>query len=252
MKISVLTLFPAWFDGFLEESILGRAQESGLVVIEALNIRDWTTDKHGSVDDAPYGGGGGMLMKPEPVAAALDAVAGPPGAPDRRRVIFLSPRGKTWNQERAKRLASEREDFVLLCGRYEGIDERVIESRVDDEISLGDFVLTGGEIAALAVVDSVVRLLPGALGAAEGAQNDSYYDHLLEGPHYTRPPEFEGQQVPEVLLSGHHAEVAKWRREMALKVTRERRPDLYDKWMAENPPKEVKSRRRKSSAKESD
>lgn len=245
MKITVLTLFPHWFDGPFGESILGRAQAAGLVALQVRNLRDWAHDKHKCVDDAPYGGGGGMLLKVEPVAAALDEVAGPPGASGRARVLYTSPKGFRWDQERAKYLASAGGDLVILCGHYEGIDERLIETRIDEEVSLGDFVMTGGEAAALAIVDSIVRLLPGALGTEDAAQKDSFYEGLLEGPHYTRPPVFEGREVPPVLLSGNHAAVEQWRHEMAVKVTQERRPDLLEKWAEEHPPVVKKLRRRR-------
>ena len=233
MKISVLTLFPQWFEGPFGESILERARQRGLVELAVYNFRDWTADRHNTVDDAPYGGGGGMLLKPEPLAAALDAVAGAPGAEDRAHVIYTSPRGRPYTQQRARELASAGGHVVILCGHYEGLDERVIETRVDEEISLGDFVLTGGEIPAMAIVDSVVRLLPGVLGCADGAERDSFSGGLLEAPHYTRPEVFEDRRVPGILLSGHHAHIEKWRNEMAIDVTRRRRPDLYELWKIE-------------------
>ncbi|MCB2156948.1 tRNA (guanosine(37)-N1)-methyltransferase TrmD [bacterium] len=230
MKITVLTLFPQWFEGPFGESILARAQQRGQVELVVRNFRDWATDRHNTVDDAPYGGGGGMLLKAEPISAALDEVAGAPGTEGRAYVVYTSPRGKTYDQARAREFASTDQDIVIICGHYEGLDERVIETRVDEEISLGDFVLTGGEIPALAIVDSIVRLLPGVLGCAEGAERDSFSDGLLEAPHYTRPEEFEGLRVPDILLSGHHARIEEWRREMAIDVTRLRRPDLYEAW----------------------
>lgn len=243
MRITILTLFPHWFDGPCHESILARAQEAGLVEIRVRQLRDWTTDRHRTVDDAPYGGGGGMVLKAEPVAAALDELAGPPGMPDRARVLFTSPRGATWNHARAAHHAAARADIVLLCGHYEGLDERVIETRVDEEVSLGDFVLTGGEIAAMAIVDSIVRLLPGALGAPEGAATDSFATGLLEAPHYTRPEVFEGHAVPDILLSGNHAAIARWRHEQALALTATRRPDLHAQYLADHPPPTPKPRR---------
>ncbi|MDK2971952.1 MAG: tRNA (guanine37-N1)-methyltransferase [Candidatus Sumerlaeota bacterium] len=243
MKITILTLFPHWFDGPCRESILLRAQEAGLARIETRQLRDWTTDKHNTADDAPYGGGGGMVLKPEPVAAALDELAGAPGTPGRARVVFTSPRGAVWTHARARAWADERRDLVILCGHYEGLDERLIETRVDEEVSLGDFVLTGGEIAAMAIADSIVRLLPGALGDPHGATNDSFATGLLEAPHYTRPEIFEGRRVPAVLLSGNHAEIARWRHERALEITKERRPELHARWLAENPPPPPKKKR---------
>lgn len=245
MKISIITLFPEWFAGPMGDSVLGRAAEAGLVEIALHQLRDHATDKHSKVDDAPFGGGGGMVMKPEPVAAALDAIAGPPGTPNRPLVLFTSPRGKTWSHEDARALADAGRDIVVLCGHYEGLDERIVASRIDREVSIGDFVLTGGEIPAMAIVDSIVRLLPGALGAEGGAERDSFCDGLLEAPHYTRPAEFEGRSVPEVLRSGDHAAVEDWRREQSLRLTRERRPDLFERWQAAQPaPKPVVPRRR--------
>jgi len=192
--------------------------------VQLHNIRDYATDKHQVTDDEPYGGGGGMVMKPEPIFAAVEGVLGaPPQAP----VILLSPQGRVLNQRIAQAL-SEAEHLALLCGRYEGVDERVRAHLVSDEISVGDYVLTGGELPALVLIDTVARLLPGALGAADGAQNDSHASGLLEHPHYTRPPEFRGWTVPEVLRSGDHAKIAAWRRQQALKRTLERRPDLLD------------------------
>jgi len=230
LKFTILTLFPDMVRPYLDDSILGRARERGIVSIEAVDLRDWADDKHRTADDSPYGGGGGMLLKAAPAAAALDAVAGPPGSEGRAHVVYTSPLGRTWDQQRAREIAGLGRDVVILCGRYEGLDQRVIDTRVDEEVSLGDFILTGGEIAALAMVDSVVRLLPGALGNEASAPNDSFFDGLLEAPHYTRPEEFEGLSVPEVLISGHHAAIEQWRRETALRITRERRPDLYAKW----------------------
>lgn len=248
LKITVLTLFPEWFEGPFGESIIGRARQSGLLELSVVNFRQWAADKHRTVDDAPYGGGGGMLLKAGPVAAALDDVAGKPGVQGRAHVIYTSPRGKTWSQQMARELAESPTPIVILCGHYEGLDERVVESRVDEEISLGDFVMTGGEIAALAIVDSSVRLLPGVLGCADGAQNDSFYEGLLEAPHYTRPEEFEGTAVPPVLLSGNHAEIERWRLESALQITKARRPDLYEQWRAKNEEtlRELEKQRRKA------
>ncbi len=248
MRITVLTLFPDWFGGPFGESVIARAVERDLVELRAVNFRDYTTCKHNTVDDAPYGGGGGMLLKPEPLAAALDDVAGAPGTENRAHVMLTSPRGATWNQDRAKQLAAEGRDLVIVCGRYEGVDERLIVSRVDEEVSLGDFVMTGGEIAAMAIADSIVRLIPGALGNENSAPNDSFFNGLLEGPHYTRPEVFEGMGVPEVLRSGNHAAIDKWRHEQALEITRIRRPELYEKWMAENPPPPPKKPRRRKKA----
>ncbi len=221
MHFDIFTLFPAMFQGPLSESILKRAQERGLVEVALHNIRDVTTDKHHIVDDYPYGGGAGMVMKPGPIFAAVEAVyqEGP--------VILLTPQGRLFNQQIARELA-QKPRISLLCGHYEGVDERVREHLVTDEISLGDFVLTGGELAAMVIVDAVSRLLPGVL-AEDSTQEESHSGNTLEYPHYTRPPEFRGWTVPDVLLSGHHENVARWRRRESLRRTRERRPDLFAK-----------------------
>ncbi len=209
------------FQGPFTESILKRAQERGLLSIALHNIRDVTTDRHHIVDDYPYGGGAGMVMKPEPIFAAIEAVyqSGP--------IILLTPQGRLFNQHIAMELAAEPR-LTLLCGHYEGIDERVRQHLVTDEISIGDYVLTGGELAAMIVVDAVSRLLPGVL-AADSTQEESHTSGLLEYPQYTRPPEFRGWRVPDVLLSGHHEQIARWRRKEALRLTRQRRPDLFAK-----------------------
>ena len=222
MKFDILTLFPGMFEGPFGESIIKRAVESGLIDIRLHNIRDYAFDKHRTTDDYPYGGGAGMVMKPEPLAACIEEVrAARPAA----RVILTTPQGKPFDQPLAEELARE-EELLIICGRYEGVDERVRELFVDDEISLGDFVLTGGEIAAMVIVDAVSRLIPGVLGSDESAAGDSFSDGLLEYPQYTRPPEFRGLGVPEVLLSGNHQEIARWRRRLALQRTWHKRPDL--------------------------
>ena len=222
MHFDIFTLFPDMFQGPFTESILKRAQERGLLSIALHNIRDITTDKHHIVDDYPYGGGAGMVMKPEPIFAAIEAVyeSGP--------IILLTPQGRLFNQQIARALAQEQR-VTLLCGHYEGIDERVRQHLVTDEISIGDYVLTGGELAAMVVVDVVSRLIPGVLGADASIQEESHSENLLEYPHYTRPPEFRGWRVPDILLSGHHAQVARWRRKESLRRTRLRRPDLFEK-----------------------
>lgn len=222
MQFDILTLFPAMFDGPLTESILKRAQERDLLSVHLHNIRDYTTDKHRTVDDTPYGGGGGMVMKPEPLAAAIRDVR---GADTAAPVIMLTPQGRPFTQQVAQELA-ELPRLILLCGRYEGFDERIRERYVTDEISLGDFVLTGGELAAMVIIDAVARLVPGVLGARWAADEDSHALGLLEYPHYTRPPEFEGMPVPEVLLSGDHEAIERWRRREAIRRTWQRRPDL--------------------------
>jgi len=222
MHFDIFTLFPDMFQGPFAESILKRAQERGLLSIALHNIRDITTDKHHIVDDYPYGGGAGMVMKPEPVFAAIEAVY------ERGPIILLTPQGRLFNQQVARALAQEQR-VTLLCGRYEGIDERVRQHLVTGEISIGDYVLMGGELAAMVVVDVVGRLIPGVLGADASIQEESHSENLLEYPHYTRPPEFRGWRVPDILLSGHHVQVARWRRKESLRRTRQRRPDLFEK-----------------------
>lgn len=224
MEYELLTLFPRMVRAPLEESILGKAIERGLVQVRVRDIRDYATDKHRTTDDTPYGGGAGMVMKPEPLVAAIEAAREAMAGP--ARVILLDPQGRTFTQAVAREL-HQAERLVLVCGRYEGFDERV-RSFVDDEISLGDFVLTGGELAALAVVDATARLVPGVLGNEDSAGAESFAEGLLEYPQFTRPPEFRGMQVPEILLSGDHAKIARWRREQALLRTKQRRPDLLD------------------------
>jgi len=218
-RASVLTLFPEMFPGPLGHSLAGRALVAGRWALEAVNIRDFATDRHRTVDDTPFGGGAGMVMRPDVVDAAVTGVA------DGRTLVCLTPRGRPFAQEDARRLAAGA-GVVLLCGRYEGIDQRVIEARGFEEVSVGDYVLSGGELAAMVVLDAVVRLLPGVMGAAESAEEESFSQRLLEYPHYTRPAEWHGLSVPDVLLSGHHGAVAAWRRAEAERITRERRPDL--------------------------
>lgn len=222
MRIDIVTLFPAMLEAPLAESILGRARARGIVEIRVHNLRDWAEGRHQVTDDAPFGGGGGMILKPEPLAAAIDALRGPGS-----RVILLDPAGRRFTQEVARDLA-ERRHLVLLCGRYEGVDERVKEHLVDEELSIGDYVLTGGEPAALVVTDAVTRLLPGALGDEGAPGRDSFARGLLEHPQYTRPEVFRGWRVPEVLLSGDHARIARWRRLMSVWRTWQRRPDLCE------------------------
>jgi tRNA (guanine37-N1)-methyltransferase len=225
MRFDVFTLFPEVLEPYLEASIMQRARQRDLVGVHLHNIRDWTTDRHHVTDDLPYGGGGGMVMKPEPVFTSVEAVLGaPPACP----LILLTPQGRLFDQGVAQELAAHPR-LGLLCGRYEGIDERIRQRLVSDEISIGDYVLTGGELPALALIDAVTRLLPGVLGDPAGAQKDSHASGLLEYPHYTRPAVYRGWQVPEVLLSGDHARIARWRREQALRRTWERRPDLLEK-----------------------
>ena len=222
MKIDILTLFPEMFSNFLEASIIGRAIDNNIVSIKCINIRDFSKDKHKRVDDYPFGGGAGMVMSPEPIYDAISSVKD-----EKSKIIFLSPKGETYNQEVANKLSLEKH-IILLCGHYEGIDNRVIENYIDEEISIGDYVLTGGEVAAMAVVDSIVRLLPGVLNNQESFKDESHFDGLLEYPQYTRPRIFNDIEVPRVLLSGNHKEIDRWRRYESLKVTYERRPDLIE------------------------
>lgn len=229
MQFDVFTLLPEVFAPYLDSSILQRAQQRGLIDVRLHNIRDHARDKHHTTDDVPYGGGGGMVMKPEPVIEALESVldlaAGhPAGFP----IILLTPQGRVFNQAVAAELARQ-DRLALICGRYEGIDERIRQQIVTDEISIGDYVLTGGELPALILIDAVARLLPGVLGDPGGAADDSHASGLLEYPHYTRPPEFRGETVPKVLLSGDHAKIERWRREQSLLRTLQRRPDLLRK-----------------------
>lgn len=236
MHFDVLTLFPEMFRGPLDESILKRARESGRLAVALHNIRDYATDKHHVTDDAPYGGGGGMVMKPGPIFAAVEAILPPPSPPREAGgerggevpVILLSPQGRLFTQAVAAELSGYPR-VLLICGRYEGVDERVRQHLVTDEISVGDYVLTGGELAAMTVIDAVTRLLPGVLGDPGATIDDSHAQGLLEGPHYTRPAVFRGWEVPEILSSGDHAAVARWRREQALRRTFERRPDLLER-----------------------
>lgn len=219
LNIDVLTLFPKMFESPFAESIVARARQAGRVDLRVRDIRSWTSDRHHVVDDAPYGGGAGMVMKPEPLAKAIREVKGADG-----HVVLLSAQGRVFDQAAAQRLAAL-PHLVLVCGHYEGVDERVIESLVEEELSVGDYVLTGGELAAMIVIDAVTRLVPGVIDA-ESLSHESHTDGLLEGPQYTRPPEFEGRKVPSVLMSGDHGAVAKWRRAESIRRTAERRPDL--------------------------
>jgi tRNA (guanine37-N1)-methyltransferase len=246
MKIDILTLFPEICRAPLSESIMKRAQEKGIIELQIHNLRDWTTDKHHVVDDAPFGGGQGMVMKPEPIFAAVEELCSgnrktlnaqhstsnvqlrnPASSIEHpaSSILLMSPAGQRLNQQMATRLAEE-SHLIIICGHYEGVDHRVIEHLVNLEVSIGDYVLTNGAIAAVVLVDAVVRLLPGVLGDEQSAADDSFSTGMLEAPQYTRPAEFRGWKVPEVLLSGNHAEIAKWRKEHALKRTRENRPDL--------------------------
>jgi tRNA (guanine37-N1)-methyltransferase len=222
MRIEILTLFPEMFPAYLNTSILRRAQDAALLEVEIHNIRDFAHDKHRVTDEPPYGGGGGMVLKPEPIFEAVETVVD--GA-KQTPIILLTPQGRPLTQQVVQELACE-DRLVLLCGRYEGVDERVRQHLVTDEISIGDYVLTGGELGALVIIDAVSRLIPGVLGAEGAAEQDSYATGLLEGPHYTRPEQFRDWPVPDVLRSGHQANIRRWRREQALRRTWQRRPDL--------------------------
>lgn len=224
MRFDIITIFPELFTGVLGCGILRRALEAGSVNVRIVNLRDFATDKHRSVDDRPYGGGEGMVFMPGPLFDAVEFCCGKEKDPA-STVVLLTPQGKTWSQQMASEFGT-RSHIVLICGRYEGIDQRVIDQLVDDEISIGDFVLSGGEIAAMIVVDSVTRLIPGVLGNSSSAVNESFSSGLLDYPQYTRPAVFRGLNVPEVLLSGHHAKIEKWRREQALARTRQNRPEM--------------------------
>jgi tRNA (guanine37-N1)-methyltransferase len=224
MRFDIITIFPELFTGVLGCGILRRAQESGLVEIRMINLRDFAADKHGSVDDRPYGGGEGMVFLAGPLFAAIEYCGGKERAPG-TQVVLLTPQGNTWSQDMALEFSTI-PHTILICGRYEGVDQRVVDCLVDREISIGDFILTGGEIAAMALLDSIVRLVPGALGNRESAINESFSTGLLDYPQYTRPHSFRGLRVPEVLLSGDHAKIQKWRREKALEKTLQRRPEM--------------------------
>ena len=245
MKIHIMTLFPDMVMNGLNTSILARAMDKGFVEIEAVNIRDYTTDKHKKVDDYPYGGGAGMLMQAQPVYDSHLPITAKQKTKQRVRTIYVTPQGKTFNQQMAKDLASEQE-LIFLCGHYEGVDERVLEEIVTDYISIGDYVLTGGELPAMVMVDAIARLVPGVLNNSDSAETESFSDNLLEYPQYSRPEIWNDKRVPEILLSGDHAKVDAWRLEQSIARTKERRPDLYEKYLAEHPPVEKKSRRKKA------
>jgi len=226
MKIDLVTIFPGILDGPFRESMIKRAVDKGLVEINLIDLRSYARDRHRQVDDTPYGGGFGMILKPEPLFEAVEDLKNKSGK-ESSRVIFMTPQGRRFNQDIARKLAKDKH-LIVICGRYEGVDERVRIAMVDEEISIGDFVLTGGELAAAVVVDALVRLLPGFI-AEEAAANESFTESLLEHPHYTRPPVFRDMEVPPVLLSGNHGEIDRWRRQQSLKRTYERRPDLLEK-----------------------
>ena len=231
MQIDVLTIFPEFFGQVFDFGIIRRARVAGIVEISVHDIREFTTDKHRMVDDRPFGGGDGMVLKPEPIFAAVEHLLGTSDRekfPEGTRVVLLTPQGRPLKQAVAKEFAEDADRLLIICGRYEGVDERVNETLVTDEVSIGDYVLSGGEPAAVVLTDSIVRLLPEALGSETSAENDSFSDGLLDYPHYTRPAEFRGMKVPEVLLNGNHAEIEKWRREKALEKTRLIRKDLLE------------------------
>lgn len=228
LRVDIITIFPDYFREVFEYGIIRRARAASLVEIKAHDLRSWTSDKHKIVDDRPFGGGDGMVLKPEPIFAAVASLTGArrrADVPNGKRVVLLSPQGTQLTQSMAAEFAQS-EQLVLICGRYEGVDERVADALVTDEVSIGDYVLSGGEPAALVLVDAVVRLIPGALGSETSAATESFSDGLLDCPHYTRPPDFEGMGVPEVLLTGHHAEIERWRQEAAREKTKRNRPDL--------------------------
>ena len=231
MNYYVMTLFPEMIESCMNTSILGRAVEAGHIKLEVRNIRDYTLDKHKKVDDYPYGGGAGMVMEAEPVYRCFESICSELG--ERPRVVYLTPQGQVFRQEMAREYSAEK-SILFLCGHYEGIDERVLEEIVTDYVSIGDYVLTGGELPALVMMDAIARMVPGVLNNDVSAQTDSFSDGVLEYPQYTRPVEFMGRSVPDVLLSGHHEKISNWRQEQSEIRTRERRPDLYEKWKTEN------------------
>ncbi len=229
MKFYILTLFPEMIENGLHSSILGRAKEKEMIDFEAVNIRDYSANKHNKVDDYPYGGGAGMLMQAQPIYDAYQSILNKRKSKSKPRVIYLTPQGKTLQQNIVEEFALE-EDLIFLCGHYEGIDERVLELIVTDYISIGDYVLTGGELPALVMIDAIARFVPGVLNNKESTNDESFQNGLLEYPHYSRPEEWNRKKVPEILLSGNHAKIATWRKEQALLRTKERRPDLYEKY----------------------
>lgn len=247
MNFHIMTLFPEMVTQGLETSILGRATEKKLITVDAVNIRDYTADlKHRKVDDYTYGGGAGMLMQAQPVydcwKAVEERIQGETSSPGKTRVIYVTPHGSVFNQHMAEDFSKE-EDLIFLCGHYEGVDERVLEEIVTDYVSIGDYVLTGGELPAMVMIDAISRLVPGVLNNDESAETESFHEDLLEYPQYSRPEEWMGRKVPAILLSGDHAKVDAWRLEQSVERTRKRRPDLYEKWLAAHPPKPEKRKR---------
>jgi len=233
MKFHVLTLFPEMVSEGLNTSILGRAMQNDYISLETINIRDYTLDKHKKVDDYPYGGGAGMLMQAQPIYDAYQSIVEKSKKKNRIRTIYVTPQGPVFNQDMAKELANE-EELIFLCGHYEGVDERVLEEIVTDYVSIGDYVLTGGELPAMVMIDAISRMVPGVLSNTESKDTESFENCLLEHPQYSRPEEWHGKKVPEVLLSGHHKNIEKWRLEQSIERTKERRPDLYEKYLAKS------------------
>lgn len=249
MRIDVLTLFPSMFEGVFSSSILGKAREKGIVELNTVNFRDYANNKHNTVDDYPYGGGGGMVLKAEPIFSAVEALTQPLNS--KPRVILMCPQGESFAQRKAEELSRE-EHLIFICGHYEGYDERIREHLVTDELSIGDYVLTGGELPAMVIIDSVARLLPGVLGNETSAVTDSFSTGLLEYPHYTRPEQFRDWKVPDILLSGHHANIEKWRKEQALLRTLRKRPDLLEAYpLTEKEKRWLEDQKRSSEGSES-
>jgi tRNA (guanine37-N1)-methyltransferase len=228
MIFNIITIFPDFFSGPFDNSLIKKTKEKGIIEIHIYNLRDFTDDSHKTVDDYPYGGGAGMIMKPEPFFKAYDYLTGKDLIDADTPVVYFTPTGRRLNQQIVNEHAS-RSKFLLICGRYEGVDQRVIDALVTDEISIGDYVISGGELAAMIFIESLTRLLPGAIGSEDSYKQDSFFNGYLDYPHYTRPPEYRGMKVPDVLLSGNHSEIEKWRRKKALEITKKRRPDLIEK-----------------------
>lgn len=243
MKINVMTLFPEIFNSYIGESMMKKAVDNNILAVNIYNIRDFSENKHKKVDDYPFGGGAGMVMTPQPILSTYRHII-EENKLEKPRVIYLSPKGKTFTQDMAKSLSKE-DNLIFLCGHYEGIDQRVIDMIVTDELSIGDYVLTGGELPALVMIDSISRLIPGVLNKSESYEDETFEGDLLEYPQYTRPREYEGHKVPDVILSGNHQKIDQWRKEESEKLTKERRPDLWTSYIEKNPVKEVKKNKRK-------
>lgn len=243
MKINVMTLFPEIFNSYIGESMMKKAVDNNILAVDIYNIRDFSENKHKKVDDYPFGGGAGMVMTPQPILSTYKHII-EENKLEKPRVIYLSPKGKTFTQDMAKSLSKE-DNLIFLCGHYEGIDQRVIDMIVTDELSIGDYVLTGGELPALVMIDSISRLIPGVLNKSESYEDETFEGDLLEYPQYTRPREYEGHKVPDVILSGNHQKIDQWRKEESEKLTKERRPDLWTSYIEKNPVKEVKKNKRK-------